>query len=546
MDTHGRYPNAGRESEAASGPERSVGADSGRPVPLALHFGWRPGFDDYPIPLVQHTSVRPAREYPRGDTNWIPRVEVLSAPKPVMRYAPHLVAVGIVAAVVAGGWWWRSDPGDAPPPSATATLSATGQQTQPASAPTATTSSGPGLGGGLTPSTDDPAAATATSDQPAESQPSPEPAEPTPTATASLLDAAIITVTAQAGDTLLDLADEFELNVRTLLWANDVSDPNVFLANGTELVIPNQDGVVHVVAAGDTVESIAAQYGVEPQAIVEAGGVIIDANQTLETGTLVLAVDGVVQDRGRIDAYVVRDGDTLWTIAGYYGLDPATLVWANQLPRAELIYEDQELIIPPGDGALVVTRAGDTVDALATRFEIEPDALRDYAFNGLGANGEPGEGQTLLVPGSFLPALADGPTELTDETVAGEGVVGPATGSFLWPTEGWVTQQFDSSHNGLDIANEAWTPVNATDGGIVIFAGWQPYGLGFTVGIDHGNGFQTWYAHLENEPYVEVGQVIWQGGYLGPMGTSGNAGETHLRFIVIQDGVYQNPLDFLD
>lgn len=509
-----------------------------------LNFSWRPGFEDYPIPLVKHSGIRPAREYPRGDTNWIPRVEVLSAPRPVTRYAPHLVAVGIVALVVAGGWWWRSDPSDAPPPSATATQAV--QQGVPGATTTGMPAPGSELGGGLTPSSNDAPTPTATAETAPETAPTSVLEEPTASPTPSLLDAAIISVTTQAGDTLIDLAGEFELDVRTLLWANDISDPNVFLANGTELIVPNQDGVVHEVETGDTLEAVAARYGVEPQALLDASGAQVSSNTALENGQLLLASGGVVTDRGRVDTYVVREDDTLWQIAGYYGLQPATLVWANQLPRPEAIYADQELLIPPGDGALVDVRAGETVDALAARFEVDPASIRDYGFNDLSAVGEPTEGQTLLVPGSVLPQVADGPSELTAESVAGEGVVGPATGTFLWPTEGWITQQFGGGHNGLDIANEEWTPVNATDGGIVIFAGWNDYGLGYAVGIDHGNGFQTWYGHLANEPYVEVGQVIWQGGYLGPMGTTGNSSGPHLHFIVMQDGVYHNPLDFLD
>jgi len=515
-------------------------------MPMMLHFSWRPEYNDYPVALVPSSVQRPAREYPpqqRGDTNWIPRVEVLSAPRPLMRYAPHVAAVGIVALVVAGGWWWRGNEDENPPATATATQSVERQQTPGAADATEDIRwPTPGLGGGL--DLNEAADPTAAAAEPTGAA-SPTTAA-TATATPSLLETAITTVSVQAGETLIDIAADFDLDVRTLLWANEISDPNVFLAKDTELIVPEQDGVVHEVAAGDTLEDIAVRYGVEPGTIVNQSGVPLTSDADLDVGELLLVAGGVQDDRGRVDAYIVRDDDTLWQIAGYYGLDPAVLLWANDLPRAELIYPDQELLIPPGNGALVVVQAGETVDTLAARFEVDPASIRAYGFNELGTEDEPTEGQSVLVPGSLLPPLADAPTDLTAETVAGEGVVGPATGSFLWPTEGWITQQFHESHNAVDIANEEWTPVNATDGGIVIFAGWNDYGLGFAVGIDHGNGFQTWYGHLANEPYVEVGQVIWQGGYLGPMGTTGKSTGPHLHFIVIKDGVYQNPLDYLE
>jgi len=152
-------------------------------------------------------------------------------------------------------------------------------------------------------------------------------------------------------------------------------------------------------------------------------------------------------------------------------------------------------------------------------------------------------GQELMIPGDFLPPLPE--VSPIGAVVAGDDVEGPSTGTFIWPTDGWVSQEFHTGHVGVDIANEAWTPVNAMDGGVVIFAGWSDYGLGYTVGIDHGNGFQSWYGHFAGQPYVEVGQIIWQGGYLGPMGSTGKSTGPHLHLVVLKDGVYLNPLEFL-
>jgi murein DD-endopeptidase MepM/ murein hydrolase activator NlpD len=257
----------------------------------------------------------------------------------------------------------------------------------------------------------------------------------------------------------------------------------------------------------------------------------------------VLVPGGRVADRGSLDEYEVQPGDTVFDIAGYYGLEPQTLVWANELPDATLIYTGQILLIPPGDGALINVVEGDTVEAIADRFGVDPADIYDYEFNGLGDDAVLQVNQHLMVPGDFLPPL---PEESPIGAVpAGEDVEGPSTGTFIWPTDGWVSQEFHTGHLGVDIANEAWTPVNAMDGGVVIFAGWSDYGLGYAVGIDHGNGFQTWYGHFAAQPYVEVGQVIWQGGYLGPMGSTGRSTGPHLHLVVLKDGVYLDPLEFL-
>jgi murein DD-endopeptidase MepM/ murein hydrolase activator NlpD len=342
----------------------------------------------------------------------------------------------------------------------------------------------------------------------------------------------------------LSIADKFRLSVASLVWSNTVADPAAPLGEGTLVNVPREDGVIHEVQAGDTLAEIAEQYGVEAADIsgYRQNGVADDDD--LETGALLLVPDGTVADRGRLDEYTVREGDTLTEIAGYYGLQPQTLVWANELPNPTLIHTDQVLIIPPGDGALVNAAEGDTVEAIAERFSISADILYDYAFNGLDGDAILQVGQPIMVPGDFLPALPDEPP--LNAANAGEDVAGPSTGTFIWPAEGWVSQEFHAGHLAVDIANEAWTPVNAMDGGVVIFAGWSDYGLGYAVGIDHGNGFQTWYGHFAAQPYVEVGQIIWQGGYLGPMGSTGRSTGPHLHLVVLQDGVYVNPLDFLD
>jgi LysM repeat protein len=69
-------------------------------------------------------------------------------------------------------------------------------------------------------------------------------------------------------DTIDSLAEEYQISVETLLWANDN------LASGglqTDMIIliPPVDGVIHIVKSGDTIESIARMYGVTPESIRE-------------------------------------------------------------------------------------------------------------------------------------------------------------------------------------------------------------------------------------------------------------------------------------
>jgi murein DD-endopeptidase MepM/ murein hydrolase activator NlpD len=186
--------------------------------------------------------------------------------------------------------------------------------------------------------------------------------------------------------------------------------------------------------------------------------------------------------------------------------------------------------------------------------------IRGFAFNQMqDPFAQPKVGQPLMVPS--LDALvqawdADGPDEGGEPvgsggpgdgtaTIEQQSGAGHATGSFIWPTEGFISQTFGGGHSGLDIANVAGTPVYAADGGTVSFAGWNGAGLGYAVAIEHGAGLQTWYGHFGDVPAVALGQPVAQGDYLGAMGSTGRSTGPHLHFIVVLDAQNQDPLGWL-
>lgn len=98
-------------------------------------------------------------------------------------------------------------------------------------------------------------------------------------------------------------------------------------------------------------------------------------------------------------------------------------------------------------------------------------------------------------------------------------------------------------HTGVDISAPQGTPVHATADGIVIHAGWNG-GYGRCVIIDHGNGYQTWYAHLSRLDVIE-GQEIRQGETLGAVGSSGRSTGSHLHYEVRIGSTPVNPYRFL-
>jgi murein DD-endopeptidase MepM/ murein hydrolase activator NlpD len=98
-------------------------------------------------------------------------------------------------------------------------------------------------------------------------------------------------------------------------------------------------------------------------------------------------------------------------------------------------------------------------------------------------------------------------------------------------------------HTGVDISAPQGTPVKVTADGIVIHAGWNG-GYGRCVIVDHGNNYQTWYAHLSRMDVIE-GQEIRQGEILGAVGTSGRSTGSHLHYEVRIGSTPVNPYRFL-
>ena len=85
----------------------------------------------------------------------------------------------------------------------------------------------------------------------------------------------------------------------------------------------------------------------------------------------------------------------------------------------------------------------------------------------------------------------------------------------------------------------------AADAGVVVFAGWNDWGYGNVIVIDHGNGWQSLYAHLSSMD-LGCGSYVYQGDVIGQMGQTGNAAGMQLHFELRSDTAGRpNPLDYL-
>lgn len=106
-----------------------------------------------------------------------------------------------------------------------------------------------------------------------------------------------------------------------------------------------------------------------------------------------------------------------------------------------------------------------------------------------------------------------------------------------------VTGQQGSFHAGVDIAGSG--PIRASRAGTVTQASFSG-SYGFTVIIDHGNGYATLYAHMQPNLSVAPGQSVSQGQQLGIMGTTGRSTGVHLHFEVRKNGSVVNPMNYIN
>lgn len=98
-------------------------------------------------------------------------------------------------------------------------------------------------------------------------------------------------------------------------------------------------------------------------------------------------------------------------------------------------------------------------------------------------------------------------------------------------------------HNGMDWAGPQGTPILATAGGVVTFAGRQS-GYGNLIIIQHDFGLETYYAHLHTIG-VNVGQRVSRGERIGGMGTTGRSTGVHLHYEIRARGRPLNPMTYI-
>lgn len=270
--------------------------------------------------------------------------------------------------------------------------------------------------------------------------------------------------------------------------------------------------------------------------------------------------DIVKPKNGTIVTYIVREGDTLSSIAKMYDIPQSTILWANNLTSKSIIKPGDKLTILPVPGITYTVKKGDSLASIAHTYG--GDAGDIASFNGIDdatlavgtdiiiPNGELASPVTRPISGSSSKKTSNASKVTTKSKIINEPAhdVGPQgtareTAYYAPPLASYTETQGIHGYNAVDLAAPAGTPITASATGDVIVAregGWNG-GYGSYVVISHNNGSQTLYAHMSkvatyDGAHVRQGEVI---GYVGATGKVTGKTGNHLHF-EIRNGI-KNP-----
>ena len=236
--------------------------------------------------------------------------------------------------------------------------------------------------------------------------------------------------------------------------------------------------------------------------------------------------------------YKVRSGDTISGIAKKFGLtNISTLISVNDIGNVRQLAAGQKLKIPSIDGIIYTVKKGDSLSSITEKYKISLEQLLDV--NEL--NSETlSTGQQLFLPGAAMDAnsLRNAMGELFRLPIAAKFRWSSPYGNRIDPIAG-----VKSFHTGTDLACPTGTPILAAMSGKVTTTGLNRV-YGNYVIIDHGNGYQTLYAHM-SKIIATKGQWVSQGTRIGLVGSTGYSTGPHLHFTVYKNGKLIDPMTVL-
>lgn len=367
--------------------------------------------------------------------------------------------------------------------------------------------------------------------------------------------------TVAAGQTLWEIARAYDVSVPAIMEANELTPRDVRRlregntlripgatavvdvadASAPEVLPPITDGAYHRLAEGETLWDVARLYDVSLDALTERNELDDEAVRLLRPGRSVV-VPGVSErdveratrerEERRAEAseargfrHTVSRGETIWDLAGAFGVSVAEIMAANGLDESGVrgLREGATIYVPG-----VERDRGGRVRRRLTG--LQRRALARASRLGLGTR-------------QAARALLHGRVEARWIRAARGGERMP--GHLRWPvTNGWFVRGFGSGeagyHLAVDIMGRIGWNVRAAAAGIVGYSGNEVPGFGNIVLLIHPGGWVTLYAHNSANAVV-AGQHVPRGGIIAEVGSTGISRGPHVHFELIYDGKNCDP-----
>ncbi len=223
--------------------------------------------------------------------------------------------------------------------------------------------------------------------------------------------------------------------------------------------------------------------------------------------------------------YVVRRGDTLYSIAFRYGWDWKALAARNNIAAPYTIRPGQSIRFDGGSSTTQPSVAKNTTP-------VAPVVVNKPTSTESG------------VSKSTSPAAA--PSSQASASAATPAPSGGGVSGWIWPTDGTLIGRFASNgslNKGIDIAGQLGQPVLAASNGTVVYAGSGLRGYGELVIIKHSDTYVSAYGH-NRRLLVREGQQVKVGQNIAEMGSTGTD-RVKLHFEIRRQGKPVDPLQYL-
>ena len=280
----------------------------------------------------------------------------------------------------------------------------------------------------------------------------------------------------------------------------------------------------------ETLNKLMATFALEGRIDYDETGKLIDVETSAPKVSFTQPVS--------YQTYKVRSGDTISGIAKKFGLtNISTLISVNDIGNVRQLAAGQKLKIPSIDGIIYTVKKGDSLSSITEKNKISMEELLDV--NELTSETLTA-GQQLFLPGAAMDAasLKNAMGELFRLPIAAKFRWSSPYGNRIDPIAG-----VKSFHTGTDMACPTGTPILAAMSGKVTTTGLNRV-YGNYVIIDHGNGYQTLYAHM-SKIIASKGQWVSQATRIGLVGSTGYSTGPHLHFTVYKNGKLIDPMTLL-